>query len=125
MVSEQSNGESEGFYENEIHLRKLCNFLRSPEGPSVREAIEMDKRVYYLKGEKLVSFLTNPKKGSKWPKGLPRFESRQEAITVCKELCKIEFIHRSEKRGKGDLTVSIKELLIVDSKQLAILLHIF
>jgi len=81
-------------------------------------------RVHFL-GEKLVSFLTNPKKGSKWPKGLPRFESRQEAITVCKELCKIEFIHRSEKRGKGDLTVSIKELLIVDSKRLAILLHIF
>jgi len=52
MVSEQSNGESEGFYENEIHLRKLCNFLRSPEGPSVREAIEMDKRVYYLKGKR-------------------------------------------------------------------------
>jgi len=106
MVSEQTNGNSESFYENEINLRKLCNFLRSPEGPSVREAIEMDKRVYYLKGEKLVSFLINPKKGSKWPKGLPRFESRQEAIAVCKELCSLEFIHRSEKRGKGDLTIS-------------------
>jgi len=109
MVSQQANGDGEGkggFYEDEKNLRKLCNYLRSSEGPSVREAIEMDKRVYYLKGEKLVSFMVNPKKGSKWPKGLPRFESRQEAITVCKELCKIEFIHRSEKRGKGDLTIS-------------------
>ena len=29
---------------------KLCDFLRSSDGPAVREAIEMDKRVYYIKG---------------------------------------------------------------------------
>jgi len=39
------------FYEDEKHLTKLCDFLRSSEGPPVREAIEMDKRVYYIKGE--------------------------------------------------------------------------
>lgn len=39
------------FYEDEKHLMKLCDFLRSSEGPPVREAIEMDKRVYYIKGE--------------------------------------------------------------------------
>lgn len=38
------------FYEDEKNLKKLCDFLRSSEGPPVREAIEMDKRVYYLKG---------------------------------------------------------------------------
>jgi len=38
------------FYEDEKNLQKLCNFLRSNDGPAVREAIEMDKRVYYLKG---------------------------------------------------------------------------
>ncbi len=38
------------FYEDEENLKKLCNFLRSNEGVPVREAIEMDKRVYYLKG---------------------------------------------------------------------------
>ena len=42
---------AEAFYENEDNLKKLCDFLRGKEGPAVREAIEMDKRVYYLKGE--------------------------------------------------------------------------
>ena len=58
-------------------------------------------------GEKLVNFLVEPKKGAKWPNKLPRFKSRQEAIAVCKDLCRLQFIHRSEKRGKGDLVVSI------------------
>ena len=57
-------------------------------------------------GEKLVNFLVEPKKGTKWPPTLPRFKSRPEAIAVCKELCRYQFIHRSEKRGKGDLVVS-------------------
>jgi len=39
------------FYEDEDNLKKLCDFLRGKEGPAVREAIEMDKRVHYLKGE--------------------------------------------------------------------------
>jgi len=66
----------------------------------------MDKRVLYLKGEKLVNFLVEPKKGTKWPANLPRFTSRHEAIAVCKDLCRDQFIHRSEKRGKGDLVIS-------------------
>lgn len=66
----------------------------------------MDKRVYYLKGEKLVNFMVEPKKGAKWPKGLPKFKTRQEAIAVCKELCNYQYMHRSEKRGKGDLVIS-------------------
>jgi hypothetical protein len=60
-----------------------------------------------ITGEKLVNFLVEPKKGTKWPAALPRFESRQAAIDVCKDLCKYQFMHRSEKRGKGDLVVSI------------------
>jgi hypothetical protein len=39
------------FYEDEDHLKKLCDFLRSREGPPVREALLMEKRVHYLKGE--------------------------------------------------------------------------
>lgn len=39
------------FYEEEENLQKLCNFLRSNEGPPVREALLMDKRVHYLKGK--------------------------------------------------------------------------
>jgi translocation protein SEC62 len=103
MVAES---EQTSFYEEVPNLQKLCNFLRSNEGPAVREAIEMDKRVYYLKGEKLVNFMMEPKKGTKWPKDLPRFKTRQEAIVVCKALCKLQFMHRSEKRGKGDLVIS-------------------
>ena len=46
-----SNGSSaKEHYEDEKNLMKLCDFLRSSEGPAVREAIEMDKRVYYIKG---------------------------------------------------------------------------
>jgi len=62
------------FYEIEENLVKLCEFLRSNEGPAVREAVEMDKRVYYLKGEKLVNFMVEPKKGSKWPKKSPTIQ---------------------------------------------------
>ena len=54
-----------------------------------------------------MNFMVEPKKGTKWPKNLPKFKSRQEAIAVCKSLCKLQFIHRSEKRGKGDLVVSV------------------
>lgn len=94
------------FYEIEENLSKLCDFLRSGEGPSVREAMQMDKRVYYLKGEKLVNFLVEPKKGVKWPSKLPRVGSRIEAIAICKELCRYQFIHRSEKKGKKELVIS-------------------
>ncbi len=54
-------------------------------------------------GEKLVNFLVEPKKGTKWPKKLPRFENRSDAIAVCKELCNLQFLLRCEKRGKGEL----------------------
>lgn len=100
------SSETVTYYENVENLKKLCDFLRGPEGPPVREAVEMDKRVYYLRGEKLVNFMVEPKKGTKWPKGLPKFKTRPEAIAVCKEMCKLQFIHRSEKRGKGDLVIS-------------------
>ena len=56
-------------------------------------------------GEKLVNFMVEPKKGVKWPKELPKFTSRPEAIAVCKELCGRQFMHRSEKVGKGELEV--------------------
>jgi len=45
-----NGGSAKDFYEDEKHLMKLCDFLRSSEGPPVREAVEMDKRVYYIKG---------------------------------------------------------------------------
>ena len=49
-ASDGKEAEKTGFYDEEENLKKLCNFLRSTEGPKVREAVEMDKRVYYLKG---------------------------------------------------------------------------
>jgi translocation protein SEC62 len=54
-------------------------------------------------GEKLVNFLVEPKMGTKWPKKLPRFENRQDAIAVCKDLCTQQYLLRCEKRGKGEL----------------------
>lgn len=56
-------------------------------------------------GEKLVNFLVEPKKGTKWPKKLPRFKDRTEATAVCKELCNLQYLLRCEKVGKGELTV--------------------
>jgi hypothetical protein len=38
------------FYDDIENLKKLCNFLRSDDGPTVREALLMDKRVVYVKG---------------------------------------------------------------------------
>jgi hypothetical protein len=51
--SAAANGDHQeppNFYEDEENLKKLCNFLRSSKGPPVREAVMMEKRVYYLKG---------------------------------------------------------------------------
>lgn len=101
-----AEAETANFYDDIENLKKLCNFLRSKEGPAVREAVQTDKRVYYLKGDKLVNFLVEPKKGVKWPTNLPRIKTRPEAIALCKELCRYQFIHRSEKRGKKELAIS-------------------
>lgn len=71
---------------------------------------------YVFAGEKLVNFLVEPKKGTKWPLDLPRFATRAEAIAVCKDLCKYQFMHRSEKRAKGVLAVSTEASRIGGSK---------
>ncbi len=49
-----ASGKAKEFYEDEKNLNKLCNFLRSTEGPAVREAVMMDKRVYYIKGKEML-----------------------------------------------------------------------
>jgi hypothetical protein len=40
------------FYDDIENLKKLCDFLRSGQGPPIREALLMEKRVHYLKGTK-------------------------------------------------------------------------
>jgi len=59
MEAKAANGSAEAtkvqeakpsFYDEEEHMKKLCDFLRSREGPGVREALLMEKRVHYLKG---------------------------------------------------------------------------
>ncbi len=52
-----------------------------------------------------MNFLVEPKKGVKWPPKLPRFSNRHDAIAICKELCKGQYLLRSEKLGKGELEV--------------------
>ena len=106
MVTQNGGSKAVEFYDEDKNLNKLCDFLRGSSGPAVREAIQNDKRVYYIKGEKLVNFLVEPKKGVQWPKELPKFKSRPDAITVCKELCNRQYIHRSEKVAKGELEIS-------------------
>jgi len=48
------NDSVEVFYKDEKNLKILCNFLRSEDGPAVRDAIMMDKRVHYFKGMRLL-----------------------------------------------------------------------
>jgi hypothetical protein len=38
------------FYDDSANLKKLCDFLRGRNGPPVREALLIEKRVHYLKG---------------------------------------------------------------------------
>lgn len=45
------------FYQEPGNLKKLCDFLRSRQGPALREAVLMDQRVYYIKGGFALSFL--------------------------------------------------------------------
>jgi hypothetical protein len=55
-----SNGTNNksAFYEEAENLKKLCDFLRSRQGPPVRESLLMEKRVHYLKGSfRFVSFV--------------------------------------------------------------------
>ncbi|GMI54431.1 hypothetical protein ScalyP_jg5921 [Parmales sp. scaly parma] len=97
MTSEDSST----FYRGEKNLNALCNFLRAT-GPSVKEAVmrQGEKRVYYLKGEKLLHFLVIPKKG-RWDAKIPRVENREQALVICKELLKMEYIARVTKEDKG------------------------
>jgi len=79
-------------------------------------------------GEKLVNFLAEPKKGTKWPSNLPRFDSRTQAVAVCKDLVKLQFLIRSEKQGKGELGVralsSVQDEKIVEDKFLLLYLYL-
>ena len=47
------SNETLSFYDDVENLKKLCNFLLTGEGPRVREALLMEKRVLYLKGGSL------------------------------------------------------------------------
>jgi hypothetical protein len=49
--TDDAAGSPPSFYADEENLKKLCDFLRSNEGPPVREALLMEKRVLYLKGK--------------------------------------------------------------------------
>ena len=51
---DETKEEEPSFYEDVENLKKLCDFLRSREGPAVREALLMEKRVHYLKGTSLL-----------------------------------------------------------------------
>jgi hypothetical protein len=44
-------------YDDIVNLKKLCDFLRSGQGPPIREALLMEKRVHYLKGTNLARLL--------------------------------------------------------------------
>jgi len=62
-----------------------------------------EKRLYYMKGEKIVNFLVEPKKKTKWPTQLPKFSSRNEALKVCQALAEQNYIRKVDKTGKGEV----------------------
>ena len=87
--------------------RSISNMTnRNSSSHFVSSSLHVCIRSFHSVGEKLVNFMVEPKKGTKWPKNLPKFKNRTEAIAVCKELCNYQYMHRSIKRGKGDLVVS-------------------
>eukprot|EP00904_Undaria_pinnatifida_P000457 jgi/Undpi1/10411/HiC_scaffold_29.g12861.m1 len=100
-----ANGTSEGStvskYETAEGLKEVAAFLRGRNGMPLRPAIEVDKRVEYFKGEKLVKFLVGNTK-----KGRPIIKTEEEAVRVCKALLRHEYFHRSEKvkeqKGAGE-----------------------
>lgn len=87
----------------QIFIQDLLFILRIVLSTHVSTPLSMST---YATGEKLVNFMVEPKKGTKWPKELPRFSSRPDAIAVCKELCTLQYILRGEKVAKGELEVS-------------------
>ena len=52
-VSPEASERIMSFYRQEKNLQLLCEFLRGSDGVGVKEAIQNDKRVLYLKGEEL------------------------------------------------------------------------
>lgn len=103
MTGETNGVVSISKYETEEGLKKVADHLRRRSGGMPpRQAIELEKRVEYFKGEKLIKFLTNEKNKIK---GMPPITSEAEAIQVAKALLKHEYFHRSEKKGKGALEV--------------------
>jgi hypothetical protein len=62
-------------------------------------------------GEKLATYLVEPRKGVKWPKKVPRVKTRRQAIDICRNLCQESFIVRADKLGKGELKVRFVESL--------------
>ncbi|CAN0427067.1 unnamed protein product, partial [Ectocarpus sp. 12 AP-2014] len=52
-----NSGSDVSKYETEEGLKEVAAFLRGRNGMPLRPAIEVDKRVEYFKGEKLVNFL--------------------------------------------------------------------
>jgi hypothetical protein len=51
--TDDAAGSPPSFYADDKNLKMLCDFLRTNEGPPVREALLMEKRVLYLKGKTL------------------------------------------------------------------------
>jgi len=87
------------------NLDLLCNMLRST-GPPVKEAVlrQGEKRVYYLKGERLLNFLVAPKMG-RWDEKLPRVQGREEAIKLCRLLLDNQYLHQVDKLSKQDISM--------------------
>eukprot|EP00611_Tribonema_gayanum_P018470 TRINITY_DN3159_c0_g1_i1.p1 TRINITY_DN3159_c0_g1~~TRINITY_DN3159_c0_g1_i1.p1 ORF type:complete len:364 (+),score=117.20 TRINITY_DN3159_c0_g1_i1:78-1094(+) len=109
MASETSGTVKPGSmakFETEAGLRTVAHNVRTHMRP--RHAVELDKRVEYFKGEKLLKYLQENK-----VKGMPAIASEAEALHVAKALLRHEYFHRSEKTdAKGFLEVSRDQTFI-------------
>eukprot|EP00519_Triparma_laevis_P009031 CAMPEP_0182506078 /NCGR_PEP_ID=MMETSP1321-20130603/20536_1 /TAXON_ID=91990 /ORGANISM="Bolidomonas sp., Strain RCC1657" /LENGTH=281 /DNA_ID=CAMNT_0024711747 /DNA_START=22 /DNA_END=864 /DNA_ORIENTATION=- len=89
------------FYTESSNLLLLCSHLRSSSGPPSRESVLLNKRVLYLKGEKLLTYLSDRPK--KWPKKFPKINDRLEATEVARQLLQHNLLLRASKKEKGIL----------------------
>eukprot|EP00640_Fibrocapsa_japonica_P003262 CAMPEP_0113935528 /NCGR_PEP_ID=MMETSP1339-20121228/2674_1 /TAXON_ID=94617 /ORGANISM="Fibrocapsa japonica" /LENGTH=326 /DNA_ID=CAMNT_0000937723 /DNA_START=121 /DNA_END=1101 /DNA_ORIENTATION=+ /assembly_acc=CAM_ASM_000762 len=89
-VDSVSDNDALGPFETPEGLKKLATFLLK-ESP-VRHGVQMEKRVLYFKGEKVIKFLLENRE-----KERPPVKTEADAIRLCRGLMREGFFHRSER----------------------------
>jgi len=91
-------------YETPEGLKKIGDFLRNGRPFPVRHGVEMEKRVEYFKGSKLIKFLVE--NTEKKNKNRPTITNEADSLRICRALLKAGYFHKSARVEKGVLKPS-------------------